>query len=248
MDYYECPQCKNKVKNIHRESHELYCTNSIRQSEFENLIPCEICNNLIEFDDFMNHMENCRMPTNISAPPVEFLNFLNNFPPLGGNLQPMENENEEEPEEPDQEDVENQPLNNIGPQNINPAVFALPLPPNFDNENLRNQINELFTNIVNIETTLGTNNIINQINNENGDDYQNLTNLINQVGNVNVGIDDINKVTTIEVNTIDCPICGDNFDIVRRTACKHDFCFNCLNEWIRENNTCPICSMELKEL
>ena len=27
---------KNKVKNEHRESHELYCVNSIRQSEFEN--------------------------------------------------------------------------------------------------------------------------------------------------------------------------------------------------------------------
>ena len=251
MDYYECPQCKNKVKNIHRESHELYCINSIRQSEFENLIPCEICNNLIAFDEFMNHMENCRMPV-IPPPPVEFINLLNNFPPLGNNPQPMENEDEYQEElddqDVDQEDIENQPLNNTAPENINPAVFALPLPPDLNNENLRNQINELFANIVNIETTLGTNNILDTFNTATGDDYQNLTNLINQVGNVNVGIDDINKVTTIEVNTIDCPICGDNFDIVRRTACRHDFCFNCLNEWIRENNTCPICSIELKEL
>ena len=46
----------------------------------------------------------------------------------------------------------------------------------------------------------------------------------------------------------DCPICGDKFEIVRRTSCNHDFCFNCLNEWVKENNTCPICSTELKEL
>lgn len=256
MDFYECPQCKNKIKNEHRESHELYCVNSIRQSEFENLIPCEICNNLIPFDNFMNHMENCnRQQTNIiPPPPTALLNLLNNFPPLNNQPPPEENdENTDSLNEANNENLNENENTDPGPNNSNINFFTLPLPPIDPNTDIQTQINNLLSNITNIDNLIGTQTNFTELlnlNNEElniGDDYQNLTNLINQVGNVNVGIDDINKVTTIEVNTIDCPICGDQFDIVRRTACNHDFCFSCLNEWIKENNTCPICSTELKE-
>ena len=261
MDYYECPQCKSKVKNEHRESHELYCINSIRASEYANLIPCEICNNLIQFEDFITHMENCSVPR-IPPPPSNLINILNNFPPLNNtnidnidsNIDNNIDSNIDIGENTEDENLDQEAHPEVPQVNNMPNFYTLPLPPinNINTADIQNQINELLNNITNIDNYLGNNEnnlpaFMNIIGNGNNDDYQNFTNLINQVGNVNVGIDDINKVTTIEVNTIDCPICGDKFEIVRRTACSHDFCFNCLNEWIKENKTCPICTTELKE-
>lgn len=261
-DFYECPECKTKVKNIHRETHDLYCRNTIKASEYANLIPCEICGNLINFDDFMTHMETCGRA--IPPPPSSLINLLSSFPPLNTS-RTTESSEHEDTEHEDTEEVPSLNSNNESLNNTLPSLQPLPLPP-LTSENIHEQINELLRNITEIDNMIDRNNIdqntsrmpfpmmfrinnpnINEPNNSD-DDYQHFTNLINQMGNVSVGIDDINKVTTIEVNKIDCPICGDEHEIIRRTSCGHDFCFNCLNEWIRENKTCPVCSLELKEL
>lgn len=258
-EFYECPECKTRVKTIHRETHDLYCRNSIKASEYANLIPCEICGNLINFDDFMTHMETCGRA---SLPPPGLLNFMNSFPPLN-NINRNTDTDEENEESNEELESDNESINNTQ-NNIPP----LPFPPSVNN-NIQEQIIELLRNVTEIDNLIDTNNsnenlnrvpfsmlfTLNNSNNTRRDqennpenDYQTFTDLINQIGNVSTGIDDINKVTTIEVKKIDCPICGDEHEIIRRTSCGHEFCYNCLNEWIRENKTCPVCSLELKEL
>lgn len=53
----------------------------------------------------------------------------------------------------------------------------------------------------------------------------------------------------VNTNTFECAICLGMREIVsgRRLRCAHEFCINCINQWMRSNsvnlqrNTCPIC-------
>lgn len=42
---------------------------------------------------------------------------------------------------------------------------------------------------------------------------------------------------------MDCPICFNQFQTsdMRMTPCSHQFCQTCLDEWLEDHNTCPIC-------
>lgn len=70
---YLCNICKQKIKLEDKEKHELICANSIRPDEFQNLIPCEYCDNLVNVEDYMEHVNMCYKP-NISVP--NFFDFL----------------------------------------------------------------------------------------------------------------------------------------------------------------------------
>ena len=37
-----------------------------------------------------------------------------------------------------------------------------------------------------------------------------------------------------------CPVCMSN-DVAMSTICGHNFCMLCINEWLKDHNTCPIC-------
>jgi len=48
---------------------------------------------------------------------------------------------------------------------------------------------------------------------------------------------------------MNCPICFDDINHNKITIiCNHDFCYQCLNEWFKNHNTCPICRQELNYL
>ena len=60
---------------------------------------------------------------------------------------------------------------------------------------------------------------------------------------------DIKKGATLhkkEVNDGECPICftelKENENVIE-TNCKHNFCQECIEIWMKENNTCPFCRM-----
>ncbi len=91
-------------------------------------------------------------------------------------------------------------------------------------------------------------------------DYTYLSNLCDTIGYHKVGIEDINEVAPIvEKDKSDneegdkplndkCPICMEDLykneddPTVRITiSCKHGFCASCLEKWLAENKTCPIC-------
>ena len=46
-----------------------------------------------------------------------------------------------------------------------------------------------------------------------------------------------------------CSIClDDNNDAIVNTLCCHTFHENCLNEWKKINNTCPLCRINFKKI
>jgi len=42
-----------------------------------------------------------------------------------------------------------------------------------------------------------------------------------------------------------CTICQEVFEDPKRTNCGHTFCLNCLLEWNKKNNQCPICRQKI---
>ena len=73
--------------------------------------------------------------------------------------------------------------------------------------------------------------------------YEDLINL----EDVEVGVTDINKVSTLDFKEITCNICSEDVKIIRRTKCNHEFCVNCLDKWLSTKKTCPVCMIELEE-
>ena len=47
MDTYKCSKCNQDIKNCDRDTHELNCIYTFNAEEYQNLIPCEICDDLI---------------------------------------------------------------------------------------------------------------------------------------------------------------------------------------------------------
>lgn len=102
-------------------------------------------------------------------------------------------------------------------------------------------------------------------NNDNNYTYENLSELCEQLGNVNIGITDIDNVSTPTIYIDDiknkddnkCSICLDNFEIIQNNSdnyirkiniCKHKFCNTCISTWLSKHKTCPICKIDLSEV
>ena len=83
--------------------------------------------------------------------------------------------------------------------------------------------------------------------------YEELLDLCDTIGRVEVGVDDIDSVTSVIINDEKkdkCPICLDTMpsdcDYVRHiNACNHRFCGLCIETWLKANKTCPICKADV---
>lgn len=231
MEKYKCPVCNQMIYKHVKETHDIYCLNSIKKEEYENLIPCEMCNEFIEFDKYSDHSKICIPHIN---QPIFYLPYPsdNYNPSLLTNL--INNINNDvapsgQDEAPAQEEIVNNEFyipNLIDANNI---------------EEPDNPIDDLLNLLNNFQ-----NNNSDILNNENN--YEYLTQLGEQIGNVNINIDDINKYCVIKSEKIECPICSQSCDLVRETKCNHKFCLSCIDVWTKENNTCPICMKELESI
>lgn len=74
MTHIKCENCGEEFPEDEIENHRLRCIYTIKDKEMENLIPCEICNQLISFETYHQHLLTCYEP----SPPLN----LNNFPTL----------------------------------------------------------------------------------------------------------------------------------------------------------------------
>lgn len=213
-----CVNCGEKYDNI--DEHKKHCKSSFISKEFENLIPCEICNTLVNFEDYNEHLSMCNSPLNNIGLQNELFSIFDI--PVNNNLQEEDINNEEELEY--SINIENDNLNNFN--------------------NLNNQLINIFGNIIgNLENS---NFSVNNIDNEE-DSYENLNNISETIGDVNVGVIDIDKYLRNYENKITCPICCIDFDSGVETKCNHKFCKDCITEWLKENNKCPICLYEFIE-
>jgi len=77
--------------------------------------------------------------------------------------------------------------------------------------------------------------------------YEDLINLGNTIGDVEIGVKDINKVSKIDYKEINCNICSEDVKLIRITKCNHEFCMKCLDRWLENKKTCPVCMVELEE-
>jgi len=80
--------------------------------------------------------------------------------------------------------------------------------------------------------------------------YERLVNL----PDVTIGMDlkELVGCSTVEMcdSTSFCAICQDmiykNLDIIRFLECEHKYHINCIDTWLSEHSTCPICKKYLK--
>ena len=248
MDFYTCHICNTRVNNSDRESHEMSCNNAFREDEFQDMIPCEICGRLVNYNNYSDHINRCYSFTSNS----ENDNIQERIDSAISNLQNLINENinvdvnvnaniNENNMDVDNSDDEIPELidNNIN-ININNLEEVIP-----DIPDVNNFFNSFLTNLINTGIPLNSENIFN---NET-DTYTELTNLSEQIGNVEVGIEEPDKYFKKSVNIgFKCPICYNECENTMITSCNHEICVDCTKEWYSKNKKCVICMNEIKSL
>lgn len=81
--------------------------------------------------------------------------------------------------------------------------------------------------------------------------YEFNTYIADILGNVEVGISDVNEVSQLvdEPNcNKECHICLDPIRTPRKLICDHMYCDTCITTWLAKNKTCPVCRKDLEEL
>ena len=124
------------------------------------------------------------------------------------------------------------------------------------NQNRNNNINNIrsLSNMNNRRNNIRSNNIYNNINNNryNNNVHENL-NIKRFNSQRKHKINDFTQITIENINKLEegnryCSICLEDFKIREKVAvlpCIHFFHNNCIKNWIKKQNTCPICKFEL---
>ena len=169
----------------------------------------------------------------------------------------------------------NQNNNSNQNQNEEEPLIFLPDTVNCVEFNQNNIFNNIFTNIngfiqqiFNSSNNFILNHInpgaINFLNNHNNDtQFNNFLNLIMQFDLSNLHgnppasqrvLDNLEKIKIDEKNIdkfkdITCNVCLNNLainDEITILECKHEFHLNCILEWLKIRNTCPVCRFEME--
>lgn len=143
--------------------------------------------------------------------------------------------------------------NNMIPNNFNMGMNNL-----FNSMSMMmNNMNNMFMNNMNYMNNMFMN--MNNLNNLNNMLMNNMNNMqYNNMGNMNQGIEpsllnnlnvtSIQDSSKLEKEKGNCVICLDNFkngDEIIYLPCLHVFHKNCLLEWFRGHNFCPICKFKM---
>jgi len=83
------------------------------------------------------------------------------------------------------------------------------------------------------------------------DDYEINSRLSEYIGNVEIGVEDIDKVSVRVENTTEgeiCAICRETLsNNVRKLLCNHVYCDECITKWLSAHKRCPVCMLDLEE-
>ena len=220
----KCFNCKKEFPSEEFGKHELECMSHFYQNEMENLIPCDVCNTLIDFEKYEQHINFCGLqPYFPIAPPS--INIANTSSTIN---------TEETVNTVDTGEIVNTEETDVE------IPSMIELPANLPSD-LVNNINLLMNS---------QNALLNLINNiEQGqsvDTYEELTLLDSENIKKGLKLEDISKEVFYE--EFNCPLCFEDFkkeDTLIKLNCKHELCLECSKEWFFENNKCPICMTEL---
>ncbi len=90
------------------------------------------------------------------------------------------------------------------------------------------------------------------------DDYELNLELARRVGTVSVGVKDIDSISKLIPQPDDepkddiCPICretiGGEEKVARELICGHLFCDACICKWLRSSKKCPLCVCDLDDM
>ena len=259
MDKIKCDNCGEEFSKEEIENHKLYCIFSLQNSELQDLIPCEICDELISADSYNQHISMCGLSGLLPFPPTFFsIPLVNVTNEIGVHSTSTSTPN----------DLLDETINSV--QNaINNTEIAIRSAENTINS-IENTLNSDDTNEDSIEENPANNqpvqnlnvnnfientniliqninsinNTINYLNVENND-YESLINLDNN--NQTIGVKDINKFIEYSGDEIICTICTEKTTDSYKTICNHLFCLECIEEWLKDNKKCPICMKEFIE-
>ncbi len=82
--------------------------------------------------------------------------------------------------------------------------------------------------------------------------YEFLSELCDRIGYHRQGVRNIDEVTEYvfpsEDNMTTCPICLDDVIVGRKmNVCTHAFCATCIEKWLTEHKTCPVCIRDITD-
>lgn len=88
--------------------------------------------------------------------------------------------------------------------------------------------------------------------------YEQLTELCARIGDHKVGVNNIDTCVPATVRMkktmreeIKCPICLDNIlsalYVRKINKCRHEYCGPCIEKWLKENKTCPVCKVDVED-
>lgn len=238
------------------------------------LIPCEICNENIEFSQYESHTrEHERVQTRI-----EELNTLLNDPltirfimsQLSRSLQLQQPQSAQQPPPPQQppqspgqqqpQSAEQQPPPQQPPQSAEQQPQLSQLPPAFQQlfQQLRppqqstsasGQSHELEYESLPLPRRLSYRNMIRMPTHIFF--YDTMPLLSDDLEDIKIGIKDIEKYSKVTQCDKDfhCVICMEDYSKkdkidIRTMDCGHEYCLKCSVNWFKDNKKCPICNKE----
>ena len=256
------------------------------QSNVIDSIPCEFCDLLIPLDRYEEHIEIHTDERDAYANIFENLPFFTNsnvtqieiFRPLdifSSNLilhahtrfpsprtSSDEDEHEDEPEDEPEPEPEPQPEPEPEPENTvirRPSTRRRIVQNNVNQSRRRRRLTfEHYDPIspVNLRRLLAVDMSPNLVVRSSESSYEFYTRLGETIGNVEVGIDDMNEVSrdidqkNVKKEDIRCPICLEQFHEQQPLLiliCSHVFCKTCINQWLKAHKTCPLCKIDLED-
>jgi hypothetical protein len=225
---------------------------SQRRQRPDDLIPCEICDSNVSFDDYAAHLRVCAVRRHLQeVVQNQVLVVVPQNPP---------DEDEEDDDEPpglESDDGEaEQPLSII-PAPTGPTVDDMLLrflggrfvgggrDPRTGRRNGFVLLMPSANGIMPRSAAAGL---------QDGASYEDNLALQAWMGDVHVGVRDVDAVLTRVEDAPDpseeddeCPICRVGITDRVRTRCNHDFCDGCIRTWFQRSKRCPVCNFDVED-
>ena len=217
-----CNYCNQEFDKSEIERHKFTCVSSYQgndEFDFSNKIPCEVCHELIDFEHYDRHISICTSRST-SLP------FLINR--ISGNSDNLYS-------------LFNIPLTQVNSHDDTNVVDTenTSINDNLENTDDVNDNIQQNMNLVNYNLNL-INTLLNNLPNHNQnsyDSYESLSELDSNISKEGIDISEVSKKIILQ-SSDKCPVCMENFekgDTMLEIKCRHNFCEECITEWLLEN-------------
>ena len=204
------------------------------------LIPCELCNQLIDFDEYAHHTDNCLRGHRLAR---FFVTRPRQIPQSDG-------------EEEDSDDEEISRIQHM--QEINSFSRMFQRNSQISGSSLHDFMNDHFAGVSSPPTRQV---IWYNVNTSGASSYESNLRLGELLGKVERGLtkEQLDQVTCTTSNKADlnlaedetCAICQENLNTTPHPlcllACGHKYCDGCNKTWLDKNKKCPVCMVDLED-